>query len=52
MARILGGRALNSLGALYVTKTYQTPNTIELAIGVRHGGISFHVERERAQTAG
>ena len=32
---IEGGRALNSLGAYNVTETYQTPNTIKLAIGVR-----------------
>ena len=25
-----GGRALNGQGALYVTETYQTPNTIDI----------------------
>ena len=47
---IEGGRALNSLGAYNVTETYQTPNTIKLALGVRLCGISFIVKRERAQT--
>ena len=44
-----GGRALNGLGALYVTKTYQTPNTIDIHLGVRLCEISFIVERETAQ---
>ena len=44
-----GGRALNGLGALYVTKTYQTPNTIDMRLGVRLCEISFIVERETAQ---
>ena len=38
------------LGALYVTKTYQTPNTIDTSLGVRLCEISFIVERETAQT--
>ena len=47
--RYRGGRALNGLGALYVTKTYQTPNTIDTDLGVRLREISFVVKRETAQ---
>ena len=45
-----GGKALNGLGALYVTKAYQTLNTIDFNLGVRLCEISFIVKRERAQT--
>jgi hypothetical protein len=45
----IGGRALNGLGALYVTKTYQTPNTKKTPLGVRLREISFVVKRETAQ---
>ena len=44
-----GGRALNGRGARGVTKIYQTPNTRKIPQGVRLSGISFLVERERAQ---
>ena len=44
-----GGRALNGQGALYVTETYQTPNTIDTYLGVRLREISFVVKRETAQ---
>ncbi len=37
-------------GHVYVTNTYQTPNAKKTTQGVRHGGISSHVKRERAQT--
>ena len=45
-----GGRALNSLGPLDGTETYQTPNAMVLYTGVRLWGISFIVKRETAQT--
>ena len=45
-----GGRALNGLGGKKLTKSNQTPNAINLSLGVRLWGISFIVERETAQT--
>jgi hypothetical protein len=40
------------LGTYPVTHSNQTPNTVTIIAGVRLWGISFMVEREKAQTAG
>ena len=47
-----GGRALNELGGLELTKLNQTPNagTPSMIVGLRE--MSFVVERERAQIIG
>ena len=46
-----GGRALDWLGGVELTKPNQTPNAGRLALAVGLWEISSMVERERAQTA-
>ena len=40
-----GGRALNGLGALYVTKTYQTPNTRYMILGSQTARDKFRSQK-------
>ncbi len=47
---IMGGRALNVLGVLWITEDYQTPNTHLLYSAVRLWVIRSIVERETTQT--
>ena len=47
--KIAGGRALNVLGALWVTEDYQTPNAVFFYLGVRLWVIRFIVKRATAQ---
>jgi hypothetical protein len=46
----IGGRALNGLGGLPLTKPNQTANADGQSVAVRQWGLSFIVERETAQT--
>ena len=48
----LGGRALDGLGGLPLTKPNQTANAKAANPGVRLRGLTFVVERETTQTIG
>ena len=43
-----GGRALTGLGALYVTETYQTPNTIDMLPGSQTVRDKFHSRKGKS----
>ena len=47
--KIIGGKALNEVGANKVTELYQTTNTVCGRTGVRLRELSSVVKRERAQ---
>ena len=47
-----GGRALDGLGGLTLTKPNQTTNAKKISLGVSPWGINFTDERETTQTTG
>ena len=47
-----GGRALDELGGLQLTKLNQTPNAVTLNMAVGPREMSFVVKRETTQTIG
>jgi hypothetical protein len=47
-----GGRALDELGGITLTKLNQTTNAKRLILGVSPWGINFTDERETTQTTG